>query len=61
MKHAILNLVIGCQFIMINILLKCVNLLKVHLKVVILIENKKMIHFVSQQYKSYNILKRLVI
>ncbi|CAD1473626.1 unnamed protein product, partial [Heterotrigona itama] len=47
---------------MINILLKCVNLLKVHLKVVILIENKKMIHFVSQQcYKSCNILKRNVI
>ncbi|KAK9300814.1 hypothetical protein QLX08_006662 [Tetragonisca angustula] len=48
---------------MINILLKCVNYLKVHLKVVILIENKKMIHFVSQQCcKSYNnILKRDIV
>ncbi|KAF3424553.1 hypothetical protein E2986_08569 [Frieseomelitta varia] len=47
---------------MINILLKYVNHLKVHLKAVILIENKKMIHFISQQcYKSYNILQRDII
>ena len=48
MKNAASILLTSYQLIMINILLKCVNHFQNHLKIAILNENKKMIHFVPR-------------
>ncbi|XP_071875749.1 bicoid stability factor isoform X2 [Bombus fervidus] len=57
-----INFINECQLIMINILLKCVNHFQNHLKIVILNENKKMIHFLPRlRKKTYEMLERNTI
>lgn len=56
-----INFINEYQLIMVNILLKCVNHFQNHLKITILNENKKMIHFVPRlRNKTFDMLERLV-